>query len=147
MKLKFLLIAAFLSVSGPVAAFEGPTAEDMPFVQSSESCRECHTPDQVSVFQGNTTKSCSVFCTTCHLDLGAHHEVNLFLPEKPRATIKLLNNKIACFTCHDLTKKRTDKASWKAESLFERMFQSKPVYPTYFLIMKNNEGQLCKQCH
>ena len=57
------------------------------------------------------------------------------------------NKKIACITCHDLNNKRYDKTSWKSESLYDRVFSKPTKYKTYYLVIKNNEGQLCITCH
>ncbi len=147
MRLRLLLTTALILYASVGFAFDDSTIEAMPFVLSSDYCQECHTAKDTRAFQLNTTQSCSVYCTTCHDDLGSHHEVNVFIGEKSPPVIALLNDKIACFTCHDLKQKRVDQESWKAESLYESMFNKKEVYPTYYLIIKNNEGQLCKQCH
>jgi len=122
----------------------------MPFIVSSQGCMECHTKEEAISFKNRTTESCSVFCASCHeqtLDLEAHHKVSQRMTTKIPRGIRLLNNRVTCFTCHDLKSKRFDNSSWKAESLYESLFDSKEIYKTYFLIKKNNEGQLCKTCH
>ncbi len=132
-----------------VASFgiDASTKKDMPFVSTAKYCLECHSRQEALVFKVRVTKSCSTYCKTCHKDLTAHHQVDKFLTGKKPKTLDLHNNKIACFTCHDLQTKRFDSVSWKSESLFESMFGSKDVYRTYFLIERNKDGQLCKRCH
>ncbi len=143
-----LLPLVFIGLFGIKAfAFDASTIKDMPFVTTAKYCLECHSREEALLFRNKVTKSCSVYCMTCHEELKAHHTVDRFLTGKVPEAIDLHNNKIACFTCHDLRQKRYDSVSWKSESLFESLFQSKDVYPTYFLIERNNEGQLCKKCH
>ncbi len=55
--------------------------------------------------------------------------------------------KIACFTCHDMSQPRYDGVRWKATSLFDRLFRNESQYHTYFLVMRNSQGQLCLTCH
>jgi Cytochrome c554 and c-prime len=145
MKLFLLISLALASVNA--FAYDASLLKDMPFVTTAKYCLECHTKAEALVYKNKVTKSCSVYCQTCHDDLEAHHIVDRFLIGKKSEQIDLHKNKIACFTCHDLTQKRFDNTSWKSESLFESMFQSQDVYRTYFLIEQNNKGQLCKKCH
>jgi hypothetical protein len=146
MKLALLLVAGFMILTD-IMAYDDSTIKDMPFVTTAKYCLECHSREEALLYRNRTVQSCSVYCSTCHKDLGAHHETDLFLTGKVADGIELLNNKIACFTCHNLKNKRQDSESWKAESLFEKLFQPKTIYPTYFLIERNNKGQLCKKCH
>ena len=145
--MKFILFTVFSPLSMNSFAYDASTKKDMPFVTTAKYCLKCHTREEALSYRNRTTKPCSVYCMTCHKNLGAHHKVNLFLSGKIPKDIALHKNKVACFTCHDLKKKRFDKVSWKSESLFESMFQSKDIYRTFFLIEWNNEGQLCKKCH
>lgn len=145
--MKYLLAILAVIISSNAYSFDSSTVKDMPFVNSEKYCAECHTQAETSSFKNRTTKSCSVYCSTCHEDLGAHHKVDLRLTKKIPKKLEFLNGKIACFTCHNLKSKRFDSVSWKSESLYESWFNSKKVHNTYFLTIRNNEGQLCKKCH
>lgn len=142
-----LLLVLLLLCSVATLAYDPTTIRDMPFVNSSKYCLECHTRTEAQSFENRLTKSCNVYCETCHQDLGAHHKVDQVLEGKTPGDLELLNGRMACFTCHDLDTPRYDSVSWKAESLYESLFSSKKVYRTYFLTIRNNEGKLCKQCH
>ena len=141
--LSVLLGSFFFQILG----MDASTKKDMPFVTTAKFCLECHSEEQSVTFRTRTTKSCSTYCKTCHKDLGAHHKTEMRLKGKDTRKVNLLNGKVACFSCHDLSSKRYDSSSWKAQSLYESLFKGKKVYPTYFLIEKNSEGQLCKRCH
>jgi hypothetical protein len=87
---------------------------------------------------------------SCHkrAELDRHHRVGITLPGKPAESLMLTPEmKNACFTCHDLSQPRYDSVRWKAASLYDRMFRSQKRYKTYFLVMRNDEGQLCLSCH
>lgn len=142
-----LLLLLLLGGSDPLLAIDTSTQKDMPFVTSSKYCVQCHTTEEALSFRTRTTKSCNTYCKTCHEDIGAHHPTNMKLEGTTGKGIALLNDKVACFSCHDLKKKRFDSIPWKAQSLYENLFKSKKVYPTYFMIENNSEGQLCKRCH
>jgi hypothetical protein len=115
------------------------------FLSSPETCRECHTNEEADSFRGKTAKSCSNNCLTCHK---SHHEFKVWLKRKPRNVLPFRKDqKITCYTCHNLTQKRFDTTPWKSESLFEHYFNTQKMYKTYYLRIKNNEGALCKNCH
>lgn len=149
MKTIYLTVIILLFSGAPfhTMAIDASTQRDMPFVTTSKYCLSCHTKEQASSYKNDTTRSCSTFCKTCHEDLGGHHKTDMRLKGPASEKAALLDNKVACFTCHDLKKVRFDSSSWKSQSLYESLFNSKKVYSTYFLIEKNNEGQLCKRCH
>jgi len=141
-----LILFSFFFVFNSLA-FDESTLKDMPFLTAAEYCLKCHTREEALSFRGKTQDSCSIYCATCHDDLGSHHPVDLYVTGQTPPDIRLLNNKIECFTCHDLKKKRQDTRSWKAQSLFESLFQDQELYKTYFLVVPNDDGQLCKKCH
>jgi ribosomal protein L37AE/L43A len=57
------------------------------------------------------------------------------------------HKRLACITCHNLTHKRFDTESWRAQSLYESMFKKQKQYKTFYLEINNRKGKLCKQCH
>jgi hypothetical protein len=115
------------------------------FLSSQEECRQCHNNEEVASFRGRTARSCSNNCLTCHK---SHHKINIWLKREPWEVMPLKKDqKITCYTCHNLSQKRFDTTAWKSESLFERFFKKQEMYMTYYLRIKNSEGALCKNCH
>jgi hypothetical protein len=77
-----------------------------------------------------------------------HHSIDNPVTKSPRLPLRLTQDqKSACFTCHDLANRRYDTVRWRAESLFGRMFRSQTQYKTYYLVTRNDRGQLCLACH
>ncbi len=145
---QLLLILILIVInSGFIFAYDKKTEEIMPFVATNKPCYKCHVPKEADLFKGQTTKSCHVYCSTCHEDLKAHHKVDARLDGKLPEGLKLNSYKVSCYTCHDLNIMRFDQKSWKSESLYENWFSSKKIYKTYYLTVRNNEGKLCKKCH
>ncbi len=147
-KKKVLMLSGILIlIHFSVSAQDPATVKIMPFVKSNEFCNQCHIAEEVSSYKGRTTESCSIYCISCHKDVGAHHKVDVIMTEKIPQDMKFRSNRITCFTCHDLKKRRFDTTAWKSESLFESFFSQKSIYKTYYLTIKNNDGKLCKKCH
>lgn len=141
----FCLIVIF---SGSIRGQTPETLKIMPFVSSNQKCFKCHTDEEAQSFSGKTAQACSNYCLTCHVELEGHHDVGSPLKGKLPQDVKLKDkNRVTCYTCHDLNIKRYDNQSWKSESLFESMFQSKDKHQTFYLTIRNNEGALCKKCH
>ncbi len=131
-----------------VLASNNGQTEIHPFIHSKKSCEECHSNNEMKDLLHDSDKICSILCYTCHKGMQNHHIVDVKINEKlPANFILTRKNKITCITCHDLKNKRFDTSSWKAESLFEKIFTKKSEYKTYFLTKKNDDGQLCKTCH
>ncbi len=115
----------------------------------SSACAACHK-DASARWESSRYRPCTPYCTSCHkaAEQARHHKVGVSLPEKPDEVLKLEPGmKVACFTCHDLSRPRYDAVRWKSASLFDRMFRAEPRYKTYFLVGRNDEGQLCLSCH
>lgn len=126
----------------------GSDTDPHPFLSSDASCVECHRLKKIQVSANDTGNACSFLCLTCHKDIGNHHAINVRVKEEiPGQLILTSKKKLACITCHRLKNNRYDTSSWKAESLYENLFKSKKTYKTYYLAVKNNDGQLCKMCH
>lgn len=128
--------------------FDKETEKVMPFVNSYTHCLSCHDKSEISTRLKNPAKSCDVYCLKCHKNMNEHHPVGAAvkgsLPEKIILSEK---GKIACFSCHNLNIVRFDSVSWRAESLYESIFHSRGRYKTYFLVIKNSNGELCRKCH
>jgi hypothetical protein len=151
--------AALLVVLGAccaaTAADDAPrdaeTVRSMPFVADLASCGACHGPGRQSPdAPRDVAHACSTLCTTCHKadQTGAHHGVGQALEAGSTTSLPLTKDgRTACVTCHDLTRPRWSDVPWKAQSLFDRTFRSAKRYKTYYLVMRNDRGQLCKACH
>jgi len=119
-------------------------------VQSPASvCSSCHE-DGLKRWSSKQYQPCTSYCMTCHKkpEMIRHHSVGNLLPTAPGNALRLTSEmKLACVTCHDMSRTRYDDVRWKAASLFDRMFRKEGRYKTYFLVMRNDEGQLCITCH
>jgi hypothetical protein len=124
------------------------TAKIMPFVHDASSCKSCHASGEQTVWLNEPTRSCSTFCLTCHKEMGPHHTVGSTIETRNPVQFVLTSKKtLACITCHDLKTNRYDSKPWKSESLFGSIFQRGDMYKTFYLVERNNRGQLCRQCH
>lgn len=115
----------------------------------SSACASCHK-DNASRWESSQHRPCTPYCVNCHTktEMSRHHHVGIELPRVPDEVLKLTADmKLACFTCHDLSRPRYDSVRWKASSLYDRIFRSEKRYKTYFLSKRNDEGQLCLTCH
>jgi len=118
--------------------------------KGAAACVACHPGDAASRHAAGATRLCSAYCQTCHAkdDMARHHKVGTALAQAPSAVLPLTSGKkTACITCHLLSRPRYDSVRWKAASLYDRMFRAEPRYKTYFLAMRNDQGQLCLSCH
>ena len=112
-------------------------------------CVSCHQ-DALQRWASNQYQPCTPYCISCHKksEMDRHHSVGTSLPDLPENVLTLTSEKkIACITCHDLSRTRYDRERWKATSLFDRLFHKENRYNTYFLVMRNDRGQLCLACH
>lgn len=145
-----LLLSFFIIIFSAVSAFDydKETEKIMPFVNSFSSCVSCHEQNEISTRLKNPAKSCDLYCVRCHKNMNEHHSVGAAVKGiRPDNIVLSEKAKIACFSCHNLNIKRFDTECWRAESLYESIFHSRDIYKTYFLAVKNNNGQLCKKCH
>ena len=114
------------------------------------ACAPCHPGDGAERYAASAQRPCTPYCLTCHLadEMARHHHVGNPLQRTPSAVLPLTRDgRTACFTCHVLGRPRYDTTRWKAASLFDRMFRGEPRYKTYFLAIRNDQGQLCLSCH
>ena len=123
-------------------------SEEIPCGMDARTCRACHQDDTRAIAAVSAKTACSPFCITCHKDMGTHHPVGTEIKSKLPGTIRLTpSRKMACASCHSLEGKRYDSVSWKSESLYDRWFRRNTRHKTYYLVMINNRGQLCRVCH
>lgn len=139
--LTFILLLGFSALVGGV---DPETVKIMPFVSDPSYCARCH--------KGNSFPepawACKNYCITCHKENNrTHHKTDAPMKKKRPGIMATARGKITCRTCHNLKGNRYGKKSWKAESLYDSIFSKKKKYKTYYLIMRNNNGQLCKTCH
>lgn len=115
---------------------------------SKSNCADCHKEEKKLKYSKIPLKICDTFCLTCHKDVGVHHKVGIRNKFHNRNKLQLTEkNRIACITCHDISQKRFDSISWRAESLYESIFKNNKQYKTFYLVIRNNNGALCKNCH
>lgn len=115
----------------------------------SSVCAACHA-DAPQRYADRHHHPCTQYCMQCHqkAEMDRHHTVGTPLPRDAHEALLLTSKKqIACVTCHNMSQPRHDKVRWKATSLFDRLFHNQSQYPTYFLAMRNDQGQLCLICH
>lgn len=118
-----------------------------PFIRSGNYCIKCHVKDK-RARTADPSLACAEFCLSCHRDVSNHHSINVKILEKLPDGFNLAgSSRLTCTTCHNLKTVRFDTSSWKSESLYEKVFKGSSTYKTYFLVVKNNDGQLCKNCH
>lgn len=114
-----------------------------------EQCAECHAAGDERRAAPLARGGCDAQCIRCHAeDAKRMHPVGanvpaLRTPELHRSSA----GRIACRTCHDLSRPAADSVPWRAQSLFDAVFRRQASYPTYLLVMRNQRGQLCQTCH
>jgi hypothetical protein len=112
-------------------------------------CSSCHEDSQKR-WAARQNQPCTAYCMSCHkkAEMERHHTIGSVLPDIPGEVLRLTEDKkTACFTCHNLSQPRYDSVRWKAASLFDRLFRSESRYKTFFLAQRNEQGQLCQNCH
>jgi len=148
---KYKLSVMIISVLGlsyaSFSAVDRETLKIKPFVKDSKYCIECHKND-IAGLQSRLISPCDPMCLKCHTNMKSHHKTGMRMNGKIDKKFMLSSGKkLACVTCHNLKRQRFDKVSWKAQSLYEKMFKEKEKYSTYYLVIRNNKGALCKKCH
>ena len=145
-----LMGAALPLIFMTVYSSDQATLKIMPFVDMANNsihCLKCHTPAESAGFT-DVTKICDQMCLTCHGDMKSHHKTGVRLTRKTPDVISLKKNRtLGCVSCHDLRAARFDTRSWKAQSMFDAAFRSEGIHKTYYLVERNNDGQLCGRCH
>jgi hypothetical protein len=144
------LVAALLSAAA-LGQGKGPAPGQVMHEGMAEAaCRSCHPGEQEQdrAKRADPGRCCDQNCLRCHQDMAEHHPVGAGVTEKDQVPLPLLKgDRVACISCHDPLSARTDRRSWKSQSLFSRWFSRQRVYPTYYLRMNNRDGELCKTCH
>ena len=130
--------------------YDTETIKIMPWITTTENCLKCHSSEDLDQFSV-PAHSCDPNCMLCHKSMssGNHHPVGMKLENVNTRTLGPVTQreKMMCITCHDLRKNRLDRKPWRSQSLYESIFKKKGKYKTYYLVKKNNKGQLCNLCH
>lgn len=146
------LFSAFLALAGAAVGQGDPGAvETGPCTTGESLCLECHSAGEMETRYTDTRRACDNACFKCHKDaafMGGHHKTGMKVDFNVPGEIRLTSeNRVACVTCHDLKMERFSHRCRKAQSLFARVFSGKKQHKSYYLVMDNRKGQLCKKCH
>ncbi len=151
MLFRYNIFFALILMAGAFAfALDPETKAIMPFVDDLNYCRQCHTENDFNGFVKDPARACDTYCLSCHKKVTQtnHHPVGIKMPDIRTADMAATKiGKIACITCHNLRERRFDSKPWMAQSLFDSMFKKQRQYKTYYLILQNDSGQLCRTCH
>ena len=120
------------------------------FMEDPSRCLHCHDTRPVQP-GGHFIKDIVSLCRDCHsmahrmshpVDVKPQQAANPELPLDHEGTI-------TCATCHDPHLDPSSSAPYVNRGVVERLkgLFSSAGYPTYFLRMRNTEGQLCLSCH
>ena len=143
-----IIIIILLTTIGFLFADDNESLPIHPFLQNIDYCMPCHNSSKEKRLLQDTSLACSQCCLSCHNPANIHHPINIKISERlPDNFLLTPKKRLTCITCHNLNHDRFDSSSWKSESLYENMFKGSSKYKTYFLVQKNNNGQLCKTCH
>jgi hypothetical protein len=127
---------------------EKPPGQAMREGMAVEACRSCHPGEKDRPKLVDLSRSCDHHCGRCHTDMEKHHPVGAGVNEKEKVPLPLLKeNQVGCISCHDPLSARTDRRSWKSQSLFARWFSGQKIHQTYYLRINNSDGKLCQTCH
>lgn len=116
---------------------------------SRSACTQCHAADEPRLSAVGARGACDTQCAQCHAATTAgHHPVGAAVPELASPALhRSSEGRVACRTCHDLTKAATDSVPWRSQSLYDAVFRRQSRYKTYVLALRNDRGQLCQSCH
>jgi predicted CXXCH cytochrome family protein len=143
------LLLALAAIASPAAfAAEGarPAGDHPTF--TVESCLACHRADEAATISPRVARPCRTLCASCHEMRDGHHPVGVPIPRTlPAPLLLTASGTNTCVTCHDTTKPRVDSSPWESQSLFARVARRSKEHPTRYLAVKNDKGQLCRNCH
>ncbi len=143
-----ILAVVLLASPAPSLASEGNRAVGGHPSWSVESCLSCHRADETPEISGRVARPCRALCASCHAFRDGHHPVGVPIPRAVAAPLLLTKTGTnTCVTCHDTTRPRVDRAPWASMSLFERIAHRSGEHRTHYLAMRNEKGQLCRNCH
>lgn len=142
-----LLALCVLAGHGPALASEGIALGRHPS-WTAGSCLSCHRAEEASAISRRVARPCRTLCASCHEFPDGHHPVGVTIPRAvPEPLLLTAAGRNTCVTCHDTAQPRVERAQWASTSLFERVARRSGVHRTYYLAMRNEKGQLCRNCH
>ncbi|MDX9735972.1 MAG: hypothetical protein RBU36_17715 [Thermoanaerobaculia bacterium] len=142
-----ILAVAAIAAAVPGTGEGAPPGDGHP-AWTVESCFSCHRSDEAAAISPRVGRPCRTLCATCHEPREGHHPVGVRIPRSvPAPLILTAGGTNTCVTCHDTTRPRRDTAPWESRSLFARVALRTKEYPTRYLAVKNDRGQLCRTCH
>lgn len=143
-----LLSLCVLAAPGAALASEGSRAAGGHPSWTAGSCLSCHRAEEASAISRRVSRPCRTLCASCHEFRDGHHPVGVTIPRAmPERLLLTKAGTNTCVTCHDTTRPRVDQAPWASTSLFERIARGPAEHRTYYLAMRNEKGQLCRNCH
>jgi hypothetical protein len=150
-KQQILIFVVTIFLTGIVAvaqfSIDQETEKIMPFVLNKKLCMDCHAQKMPNVLN-EPYKACDTYCLTCHNGMASkHHTSGVRMRKKPETMELTSTQRIACITCHNLSEKRFDSSPWRSQSLYDSLFTSNKQHHTYYLKVKNVNGELCEKCH
>lgn len=142
-----IALAALVSVSAHAARNAGILPA--PHVTwNAGTCAGCHAPSEETSLLPRLSRPCRTLCTTCHSDLSGHHPVGVRIAGSiPPPLLLTDRGSNTCSTCHDVTLPRVEGTAWASQSLVARLSRRSPANRTYLLVLRNDRGQLCRNCH
>lgn len=141
-------VVAFTALARIASASPGPAGTIAHGVWALEDCSSCHAQEESASIAARVSRPCRTLCARCHEFRERHHAVGVPIPA--RASTRLLLTRagtITCSTCHDTSRPRTESAPWVSQSLFDRVARRSGENRTHYLAMRNDKGQLCRNCH
>lgn len=113
-----------------------------------EACVSCHAAKaERPMLEARITVPCKTMCVSCH-SMKSHHPVGVKIDAEVKPPLRLTSEgRNTCVTCHDVTRSRTESVPWVSQSFIQRVMSRSKEHKTYFLVMRNDHGQLCRNCH
>lgn len=144
------LLLALATITAPASARASDEARSAGAHPSwtVDSCLACHGKAEASAISPRLTRPCQTLCVSCHQFRDGHHPVGVtILRAVPAPLLLTTAGTNTCSTCHDTSRPQFDRSPWVSRSLFERIARRPSENRTYFLVMRNDKGQLCRICH
>ncbi|MBF0545929.1 MAG: cytochrome c3 family protein [Candidatus Riflebacteria bacterium] len=139
MSLKKIACLLFLLASCANTVF--PQAFDHQAEATKLGCIYCHTDNSDKYV---ISSSASEWCVKCHPDSETMgHPTKIQATPSSRLPLDS-EKKMNCLTCHSPHRQALATESWVPGSLDQL---KNDEHPTYLLIKRNNNGELCKSCH
>jgi hypothetical protein len=143
--MKTILASALFCILALNAAAHEPAAHP---AWNVEACVSCHTaPAEKARLESRVARPCRDMCVSCH-SMKNHHPVGVKIDAAVKAPLMLTaDGTNTCVTCHDVTRKPTEDMPWTSQSAIQRVVRRSKEHKTFLLVMRNDHGQLCRNCH